>query len=120
MRQFLAIGALSALAIGAVPDQPPKQKPPTRDQLEQLETLDKLRSAVEGMGQAIESIARKRRIACLKAFGHDGFCHCLNERLAIGVTFDVYIAAVTGTNEARLRGLLIVLRTQGGGGEAAR
>ena len=31
----------------------------------------------------------------MMAFGHEGFCLCLNNKLAIGLNFDGYITAVT-------------------------
>ncbi len=96
---LLALVSLPAFAIGGLSDQPPPQKLPTREQLERQDTLDGLRSALDEASQALETMTRQRGSACLKAFGHDAFCRCLNEHLAVGVSFGMYITAVTSTNE---------------------
>jgi hypothetical protein len=47
----------------------------------------------------VKTISRKRVAACTMAFGHSGFCECLDKNLGIGANFDLYISAVTKTKE---------------------
>ena len=46
----------------------------------------------------LEKSTNERDYACVKSFGHTGFCKCLGENLPAYLSFDGYVALVTGKN----------------------
>ncbi len=58
-------------------------KPLTKEQIEALESLDEVTESFDAMDKAFNSMMKARNNSCLKAFGHEIFCKCLNENLAI-------------------------------------
>jgi hypothetical protein len=64
---------------------------------EGLKRLDDVQKEAETWAAKQQSIARQRENDCLKAFGHKGFCACLNKELHWVLGFDGYIRIVTAT-----------------------
>lgn len=94
---LVVIAAFASLASAEEPQQ--AKKPMTREQAEQIEALEAAQDSLKELMQAVDGITRERRFACIKAFGHRAFCECLNENMAVGVSFDDYIVAITRTDE---------------------
>ena len=56
--------------------------------LRALESMDELRSLRDTM-------VHEKRVKCLEAFGHDGFCSCLASKLPVILGLDGYVKIVT-------------------------
>jgi hypothetical protein len=74
-------------------------RPLTKEQIDQLDSSSRIIERVDQLRRNIEVLSRARATACLRAFGHDRFCDCINEKLPYSLTFDDYIQVVTRTNE---------------------
>ncbi len=91
--------AVIAVSTYAAEQSTKSGKPLSKEQLEQLESGDKTIEALEEFQKAVKEASRKRYFACMKAFGHEAFCECLNKNIAIGLDFTGYVLAVTHTKE---------------------
>jgi hypothetical protein len=69
------------------------------ERLEQREAYEKLMSALKDVEVSLDAITRTRKLKCLKAFGNEAFCECLNTKLAVGLDFDGYITVITRTKD---------------------
>jgi hypothetical protein len=94
MRQML-VGVIVALSAAGQATGQADRKPPTKEQLERRKQVDDLQSTANATLQTIDDISRKRLTACIMAFGHEGFCNCLNKKLSIYLDFEAYIRVVT-------------------------
>jgi hypothetical protein len=76
--------------------------PASQTQLERLERQEAYEKAMEAAREvevSLDAITRARKFKCLKAFGNQEFCECLNSKLAVGLDFDGYIAVITRSRE---------------------
>jgi hypothetical protein len=69
------------------------------EQINQTEGLDKAQDALNQLRASIITISRTRAADCLKAFGNEGFCSCIGEKLPVAWSFSDYIAITTRTKE---------------------
>lgn len=100
MHKFLLIVATLTLATPVLPQEPPKAgQPLTKEQIERLEGGFNAREELDSLKKSMDAIIRKRGINCIKAFGHDRFCKCLNENLSVGLTFQDYVGVITNTKD---------------------
>jgi hypothetical protein len=105
MRKFILSAVLLAATVANAADPPasssqPAQRPKTQlERLEQLESLEKAMATINQFEASLDAMIRVRKLKCLKAFGNEAFCECLNKKLAVGLDFDGYIMAVTRTKE---------------------
>ncbi|GEM_PF-2624784 len=81
---FMLPLAFAVAAAGAAGTEPGPAAPTTDPGFKVLDTLAELKK-----------ISDERHAACLKSFGHEQFCNCLNGRLTLDLTFDDYVALVT-------------------------
>lgn len=70
-----------------------KEKPLTKEQLEELDAFSSFPEQMDILLKQMEIMTKKRLNNCLKAFGDDKFCGCLNDNLPVGVDFQLYIAS---------------------------
>ena len=92
------IAFVSAQSIAQSPT-PNASKPMSKEDLEKMEQLDKAMGALDKLQVTLEATLKERKYKCLKAFGNDAFCSCLNDKLAVGLGFDGYVFVVTKTKE---------------------
>jgi len=106
MSKFLGVIFISILGSAAhAADSPeisskPAKTPPTK--LELLEQIESTQKAIDSLNQlqaSVDAMTKQRKIKCLKAFGSETFCECLNMNLAVGLDFEGYVAVVTRTKE---------------------
>ena len=71
----------------------------TIDQIEVENENKYIIESLETMLHQVETNVRKNTAACIKAFGHNGFCKCINDNLPLDFSFDNYIAITTKTKE---------------------
>jgi hypothetical protein len=70
--------------------------------LDDLEKLDRYQRAIDASNKLeamVDENARKRTLACMKAFGHAPMCQCLSDNLPYAFTLTDYIAITTQTKE---------------------
>ena len=64
-----------------------------------MEAIDNLTDLVESLDQQTKPLLRKRGNQCLKAFGHQKFCSCVNVHIPIGMPFEQYIKVTISTKD---------------------
>lgn len=74
-------------------------EPKSIDEIESEQNLKEILEGLEEAKRIVETGSRKMTAACLKAFGHDGFCQCIANNIPLEFTFDNYIAITTKTKE---------------------
>jgi hypothetical protein len=102
MRTLLVVFLVSFLfffGLAEAEQQPKADKPLTKEQIEQLESLDTLLESFEDLKRTGEAMTKTRGNDCIKSFGHEEFCSCLNKNMAIGLSFREYIVVTTSTKE---------------------
>ncbi len=65
---------------------------------EQIQKLDSLNHAMESLDKLknlTDSMTRRKKSDCLKAFGNQDFCQCLSDNLPVSVSFQLYVTIVT-------------------------
>ena len=96
IRAFLSRLALAGIAVGVLAVPLPLSAGDSLTILEQLndfvDTLDTLRLMVE-------QNTKRKKLLCMKAFGHATFCNCVAHESPVGVDFEQYVTAVTSTKE---------------------
>jgi hypothetical protein len=85
--QIVLFGLLASIANATEVSQPavaPAKTPQTQlELLEQMESLEKAMDVLKQADASLDTMMRTRKLKCLKAFGHESFCQCLNETLAV-------------------------------------
>lgn len=71
----------------------------TMSDIEQLERYQRVIDAANKLKQIADEGAAKKKLDCLKAFGHAPMCECLTHNLPYIWTFSDYVAILTGTKE---------------------
>ena len=74
-------------------------RPLTKEQIEKIEDMDRAMEQLGSLQQQMESLVRSRGTRCLKAFGHQKFCSCVNDGLAVSLTFQEYVMITSGTKD---------------------
>jgi hypothetical protein len=93
---FLGVIRLTLGAARAQTDQQ-QGKPPTADQLEQLQLFQRAQELLGTMKTTLEHKAKSDLLQCQRAIGHNEFCECLTKNLPIVVSFSAYISMLTST-----------------------
>jgi hypothetical protein len=70
------------------------------DRKKMMERLNQYSRESEGWVAKEHKISRERLQQCFEAFGHEGFCSCLNEELHWVLSFDSYIRIITAPSAA--------------------
>ncbi len=80
------------------------KRPLTIEKINQLERRRKAPDRKTAYG-LVRSTSRARDVNCMKAFSHARFCKCLGEKLAAFLSFEGYVAIVTGTKTQYFSGM---------------
>lgn len=73
--------------------------PMTKEQIDTIEEGEKIGDQLNSLRMSFESMMRERKNDCIKAFGHDQFCSCLNDNLAVGLSFKDYIVITINSKD---------------------
>ena len=76
-----------------------KKKTLHKEQIDKTENFADLQEGLQALQLMAKSFARKRKNNCLKAFGNEQFCNCLNGKLPMAIDFIEYIQLITSTKD---------------------
>jgi hypothetical protein len=100
MHRSLVLAIMFVLATPVLPQEPPKTgRPLSKEQIEQLEAGINALDTIDSLKKSMDAMIRARGSSCIKAFGHERFCKCLNEKLAVGLSFQDYVIVMTKTKD---------------------
>jgi hypothetical protein len=71
--------------------------------LEEIQRREQAEAAVRKLDELtaqMDEMTRTRELDCLKAFGRKPFCHCINEKLPVVLSFSEYVSITTRSKEA--------------------
>ena len=74
-------------------------KPLSKEALDSLEAGEEAMTLLNEMEVLMKKMTRQRSYQCLKVFGHSKFCNCINEKLAVGLSFGGYVQVLASTKE---------------------
>lgn len=98
-RSMIIAILFSIIIVGYAHSEKTNNKPWTKEQIETIEEGEKIGEQLNSLLNQSKSMMRERHTDCIKAFGHDKFCSCLNENLAIYLSFKDYIVITINTKE---------------------
>ena len=96
IRAFLSRLALAGIAVGVLAVPLPLS---AGDRLTQLEQYDDLVDTLDTLSLMVTQRTKRKKLLCMKAFGHATFCNCVAHESPVGVNFEQYVTAVTMTKE---------------------
>lgn len=76
-----------------------KKKALNKEQIDMMEINADFFESMKAFRLKVGSLARKRKNNCLKAFGNEQFCNCLNDNLPMAINFVGYIQLITSTKD---------------------
>ena len=74
-------------------------RPLTKEQIDQLDSLEKSVEKIKQLRQNVDTLSRALKSDCLRTVGNDQFCNCLGEKLPWILSFQEYVSVVTSSKD---------------------
>jgi len=103
---FLQKSFISVICILAITTAVAEDLPTTLEELEQYETKNLIDDSATSEQVTSNTVlqqfnlhVKRTKLACVKAIGHEKFCHCISENMPSDQEFANYVVAVSKTKE---------------------
>jgi len=103
---FLQKSCISVICLLAITVAIAEDLPTTLEELEQYETKNLIDDSATSEQVTSNTVlqqfnlhVKRTKLACVKAIGHEKFCHCISENMPSDQEFANYVVAVSKTKE---------------------